>query len=44
MKGIIKDFVVRGRRFVIVQDKAGYFLAVEDKYLDKYGRLAETLF
>lgn len=42
-KGIIKDYVVRGRRFVIVQDKDGFFLAVEDKYLDKYGRLTKTL-
>lgn len=41
-KGIIKDFVVRGRVFHIVQDEEGFFLAVEDKYVTN-GKLNTTL-
>lgn len=30
---IIKNLVVRGRRFTIVQNEDGFYLAIEDKYI-----------
>lgn len=40
---IIKNFVVRDRNFVIVQNEQGFYLAIEDKYIDKNGKLNKTL-
>lgn len=34
---------VRGRQFQIVRNAEGFFLAIEDKYLDANGCLTETL-
>lgn len=39
---IIKDFVVRDRHFVIVQNEQGFYLAIEDKYITD-GKLNKTL-
>lgn len=41
---IIRHFTERGRNFVIVQDKEGFFLAIEDKYIDENGKLTKTLY
>ena len=43
MKGIIRDLEVRNRHFVVIQNDDGFYLAIEDKYLDERGRLTKTL-
>lgn len=39
---IIKNFVARGRHFVIVQNEEGFYLAIEDKYITD-GKLNKAL-
>lgn len=41
---IIRNYTERGRNFTIVQDKDGFYLAIEDKYIDKTGKLTQTLY
>ena len=42
MKTIINRYETRGRVFTIVKDQ-GHFLAIEDKYIGKDGRLTQGL-
>ena len=47
MKIVIRNYIVRqntwNRNFVIVQNEDGWYLAIEDKYLDENGCLTEKL-
>ena len=40
---IVRNFVVRDRHFTIVKDAEGFYLAIEDKYIDANGKLNTTL-
>ena len=42
MKAIVKSYIVRDRHFTIVHDQ-DHYLAIEDKYIDKNGRLTQAL-
>ena len=42
MNTIIKKVSIRNRHFTIVKDEAGYYLAIEDKYITD-GKLNQTL-
>lgn len=41
---IIKSFVIRDRHFTIVCDEDGFYQAIEDKFIDKNGKLTKTLY
>lgn len=43
MTTIIKKVTLRGRHFTMVKDDNGYYCCIEDKYIDKDGRLTQTL-
>ena len=47
MKLVVKDYIVMmnagNRHFTIVQNEDGYYLAIEDKYIDENGRITEAL-
>ena len=43
VKVVVRNFVVRDRKFVIVQDSNGWYEAIEDKYLDSEGKLTKRL-
>ena len=40
---IIKQVTLRSRHFTVVKDDNGFYCAIEDKYIDKDGRLNRTL-
>lgn len=40
---VVKNYVVRDRHFVIVQDENGWYLAVEDRYIGDDGKLIQAL-
>lgn len=42
MKVIIKNYNYRGRNFTIIKDQ-GFYMAIEDKYLDENGCLNQQL-
>lgn len=42
MKVIVKNYTYRGRNFTIVKDQ-GFYMAIEDKYLDENGCLNQRL-
>lgn len=41
---IIETFSARNRHFTIVKDEQGFYNAIEDKYIDKDGKLTKTLY
>lgn len=43
MRTVIKDFMVRAERFVIVQNDEGFYLAINKKYIDADGKLTRQL-
>ena len=43
VKVVVKDFVVMDRHFVICKRADGWYLAIEDKYIDENGRLNTAL-
>ncbi len=43
MTTIIKNVTIRNRHFTIVKNDDGFYCGIEDKYIDKDGRLNRTL-
>lgn len=41
---VIRNFSARNRNFTIVKDAQGFYQAIEDKYIDKDGRVTKTLY
>ena len=42
-KVVVKKYIVRNRQFVIVENEEGFYLAIEDKYINADGKLNTKL-